>query len=134
MWNANCLSIYGTFVNSSFDMNYENLDRFLKRAFISQKPSQTRECIFKILRHSFSSKLDWSSYIVPIATGTSQNPVLISAMRFFTHSFAWNTVVMSGQVLLAATWISWINCKSRYVGLLVLNLLLFVNLLLAIQM
>ena len=33
MWNANCLSIYGTFVNSSFDMNYDNLDRFLKRAF-----------------------------------------------------------------------------------------------------
>ena len=33
------------------------------------------------------------------------------------YSHAWNIVVMSGQVLLVATWNCYISYKSRYVGL-----------------
>ena len=39
-----------------------------------------------------------------------------------SYSFEWNTVDTSWQVLLAAIWISWINCWSVCVGLLIFNL------------
>ena len=38
------------------------------------------------------------------------------------YNHAWNTVVMSGLVLLVATWICWISYKNKYAGLLVLHL------------
>ena len=43
------------------------------------------------------------------------------------YGHAWNTVVMSGLVLLVATWNCWISCKNRYTGLLVLQLLPFLK-------
>ena len=39
----------------------------------------------------------------------------------------WNTVVMSGLVLLVATWNCWISYKNSYAGLLVLHLLPLLN-------
>ena len=39
------------------------------------------------------------------------------------YGHAWSTVVMSGLVLLVATWNCWISYKNRYAGLLVLHLL-----------
>ena len=42
-------------------------------------------------------------------------------------NFAWNTVVMSGQVLVAATWNCYISYKSRDEGLLALGLLPLLN-------
>ena len=39
------------------------------------------------------------------------------------YGHAWNTVVMSGLVLLVATWNCWISYKSWHAGLLVLHLL-----------
>ena len=34
------------------------------------------------------------------------------------YSLAWNTVVISGLVLLVATWICWISYENRSAGLL----------------
>ena len=85
---------------------------------------------------SFSSKFDWGSYIISIAkSATRKIGALIRSMDFLSpevalisinvpYSLAWNTVVMSGQVLLAATWNCQIRYKNVYVGLLVLHLLL----------
>ena len=43
------------------------------------------------------------------------------------YDHAQNTVVMSGLVLLVATWNCWISYKSGYAGLLVLHMLLLLN-------
>ena len=43
------------------------------------------------------------------------------------YSHAWNTVAMSGLVLLVATWNCWISYKNGYVRLLVLHLLTLLN-------
>ena len=71
---------------------------------------------FKMLGFSFCSKLDWDSYIIFIAKTTSKKiGALIHSTKFlspevtlylykFTIRLAWNTVVMSGLVLLIATW------------------------------
>ena len=88
---------------------------------------------FKMLQLTFSSKLDWGSYIIPIAkTASKKIGALIRPIKFLypevaLYSLAWNTVVMSGMVLLAVTWICWISYKNRYAGLLVLHLLLLLN-------
>ena len=60
---------------------------------------------------TFSSKFDWDSYIIFIGkTALKKIGALIRFMKFispdFVHGHAWNAVVMSGLVLLAATW----NC------------------------
>ena len=47
---------------------------------------------------------------------------------------AWNTVVMSGLVLLVATWNCWISYKNEYAGLLVLHLLPLLNYWLIVEM
>ena len=43
------------------------------------------------------------------------------------YSPEWNTVFMSGCMLLAPAWICYINYRNRYVGLLVLHLLPLLN-------
>ena len=43
------------------------------------------------------------------------------------YSDVWNTVVMSGQVLLVATWNCWISYQNRYEKLLALHLLPLLN-------
>ena len=70
---------------------------------------------FQILGLYFSSKLDLGSCIISIAkTSTKKNEALIRSMKFLSpevalqtinlpYSLAWNTVVMPGLVLLAAT-------------------------------
>ena len=72
--------------------------------------------IFKILSLTFSSKLDWGSYIISIAKSASKKiETLVRSMKFLSLEVAlylyksiirpsWNTVVMSGLVLLVATW------------------------------
>ena len=64
---------------------------------------------------AFSSKLDWASYTISIAKTASKNiGFLIRSIKFLSpggcsvstnlpYSHAWNTVVMSGLVLLVAT-------------------------------
>ena len=43
------------------------------------------------------------------------------------YDHVWNTVVMSGLVLLVATWNCWISYRNGYIGLLVLHLLPLLN-------
>ena len=68
---------------------------------------------FKMLLLTFSSKLDWGSYIISIAKTTSKKiRALIRSMKILSPEVAqylfkstiWNTVVMSGLVPLVATW------------------------------
>ena len=84
---------------------------------------------FKMLGLTFSSKLDWGSYIVSIAkTPSKKIGALIRSMKFLSpevalylykstiRPYVWNTAVMSGLVLLVATWNCWISYRNRYVG------------------
>ena len=73
---------------------------------------------FKMQGLTFSSKLDWSAYIISIAKIASKKiGALICSIKFLspevalylhksTMQYAWNTIVMSELVLLVATW----NC------------------------
>ena len=102
---------------------------------------------FKMLGLTFSSKLDWGSYIVSIIAKTASKKIgaLISSMKFVSPEIAlysinlpyghvWNTVFMSGLVLLVATWNCWISYRNRYAGLLVLHFLLLLNPWLIVEM
>ena len=71
---------------------------------------------FKMLGLTFSSKLDWGSYIISIAkTASKKIGAIIRSMKFLSPGVAlylykstihhvWNTVVTSGLVPLFATW------------------------------
>ena len=70
-----------------------------------------------MLRLTFSSKLDWGSYVISIAkTASKKVGALICSVKFLSpevtlylnlpYDHAWNTIVMSWLLLLAATW----NC------------------------
>ena len=73
---------------------------------------------FKMLGLTFSSKLDWGSYIISIAkTASKKIGALIRSMKFLSlrlpcisinlpYAHVWNTVVTSGLVPLVVTW----NC------------------------
>ena len=109
-------------------------------------PVLEKKTSFKMLGLTFSSKLDWGSYIVSIAkTASKKIGALIRSMKFFLlrllcisislpYGHVWNTAVMSGLVLLVATWICWIIYRNGYVGLLVLHLLPLLNPWLIIEM
>ena len=88
---------------------------------------------FKMLGLTFSSKLIWCSDIISIAKTVSKKiGTLIHSMKVLSHEVAlylykstmWpcmNTVVMSGLVLLVATWNYCISYKNRYAEMLVLH-------------
>ena len=72
---------------------------------------------FMMLGLTFSSKLDWDSYLISIAkTAFKKIGACICSIKFLLrllcvslnlpYGYAWNTVFMSGLVLLVATW----NC------------------------
>ena len=50
------------------------------------------------------------------------------------YGHVWNTAVMSGLVLLVATWSCWISYRNGYVGMLVLHLLALWNPWLIVEM
>ena len=93
---------------------------------------------------TFSSKLDWGSYIVSIAkTASKKIGALIRSMKFLSPEVALYLykstiqpchVVMPGLVLLVATWNCWISYRNGYAGLLVLHLLLLLNPWLIVEM
>ena len=91
--------------------------------------------LFKMLGLTFSSKLDWGSYIISIAKSASRKiGVLIYSMKFLSHEVAlylykssirqcMEYCVMSGLVLLFANWNCWISYRNEFAGLLVLHVL-----------
>ena len=101
---------------------------------------------FKMLGLTFSSKLDWGSYIISIAkTASKKFRVLICSMKFLspevdlflyksTIAHAWNTVVMYGLVALVGTWDYYLSCKYKYAGLLAFHLLPVMNPWLIVEM
>ena len=99
----------------SFDRSNNNgsIDVKMDGSFLEEKSS------FKMLVLTFSSKLDWGSYITSIAKSTSKKiGALIHYMKFLLrllctsinlpYCHAWNTFFMSGLVLLVASWNCWI--------------------------
>ena len=60
---------------------------------------------FKMLRLSFSSKFECGSYIITnVAKTSSKKKCNLQISIILPYGFAWNTVVMSGLVLLASAW------------------------------
>ena len=90
---------------------------------------------------SFSSKLDWSSYIICIAkTAPKKIGAFIHSMKFLSPEAAlylykssiwlcmeYCCLVMSWLVLLAVTWKYQISYKIGYIGLVVLDVLSLLN-------
>ena len=85
-----------------------------------------------LLRHCDSSSL--LNWIGALALSTllkllprKLEPFFLLRLLFISinlpYSFAWNTIVTSGLVLLSATWICSVSYRSRYEGLLVQHLL-----------
>ena len=93
---------------------------------------------FKMLGLTFSSKLDWGSYIISIAkTSSKKIGALIRSMKFFLlrlfciainlqYSHVRNTVVTSWLVLQSVKFVRQ-SYKDKDAGLLVLHLLLRLN-------
>ena len=87
---------------------------------------------FKMLGLTFSSKLDWGSYIVCIAkTASKKIGALIRSMKFLSPEvvlYLYKSTIRpcmeycchSGLVLLVATWNYWKGYTNTYVGLVVL--------------
>ena len=118
----------------SLDQSKNSIDVKMDGSVLEKKTS------FKMLGLTFSSKLDWGSYIVSIAkTASKKIGALIHSIKFLSPEVAlcisislpyghvWNTAVMSGLVLLVAAWNCWIGYRNGYVGLLVLHLLPLLN-------
>ena len=116
----------------SFDWsnNTDAIDVKMDRSVLEEKTS------FKMLGLTFSSKLDWGSYIISIAKTISKKiKTLIHSMKFLSHEVAlylykstiWSCIEYSGLVLMVVTWNCLISYKNRYVGLLVLHLLPLMN-------
>ena len=90
---------------------------------------------FKMLGLTFSSILDWGSYISLLLKLHQRKlepwfvlwsfflPRLLCISINLSYGIAWNTVVMSGLVLLIATWNCYISYYNGYAGLLVLPFL-----------
>ena len=92
--------------------NNNSIDVKMDGSVLEEKSS------FKMLGLTFSSKLDWGSYIFSIAKAASKKiGALICSMKFLSPDVAlhlckstkchvWNTVVTSGLVPTVGTW----NC------------------------
>ena len=78
---------------------------------IARKKNAKKKC---------SKELDWGSYIISVAN--------------LLYGHAWNTVVMSGLVLLVASWNCWLSYKNGYAGLLVFHFLPLLNPWLIVEM
>ena len=96
-----------------------------------------KKLYFKMLGLSFSTYLDWGSYIIFLQKlRPSKLELLLVLWSLFllklhfvsvnlTNGLAWNTVVIPGLVLPATNWIYWINYRNGYIRLLVHFLPLF---------
>ena len=129
-------------VSFDWSKNTGAIDMKMDESVLEEKSS------FKMLGLTFSSKLDWGSYIISIAkTASNKIGALIRSMKFLSpevalycisinlpYSPVWNTAVRSGLLLVVATWNCWISYKNGYAGLLVLHLLPLLNPCLIVEM
>ena len=86
------------------------------RDVVEEKFLDEEKSSFRMLGLTFSSKLDWGSYIISIAkTAFKKIGALIHSMKFLllrllyisvnlSSAHVWNTVVKPELVLLVATW------------------------------
>ena len=101
---------------------------------------------FKMKGLTFSSKLDWASYIISVSKTVSKIiGAFICSMKFLSPEvvlyFCKSTIqacmeycCMSGLALLVSTWKCWTNYKNIYAELLVLHLLPYLNPWLIVEM
>ena len=91
---------------------------------------------------TLSFKLDWGS-IAKTASKKYQGldsfyevflQRLLCISTNLSYDHVWNIVVMSGLVLLVATWNCWISYNNVYAGLLVFHLQLLLNPWLIVEM
>ena len=86
---------------------------------------------FKMLGLTFSSKLDWDSYIISIAkTASNKIGALIHSMRFFSPEVVlclYKSTIRPCMEYCCHVWNYWISYKNGYAGLLVLHLLPLLN-------
>ena len=92
---------------------------------------------FKMLGFTFSANLDWSPYIISIAkTASMKIGALIRSMKYFSPEVAlyhYKSTIQTRMEYCCHVWAGApsryleLSCKSRYAGLLVLNLLLLLN-------
>ena len=104
-------------VSSDWSNNTSAVDVKLDGSVLEEKSS------FKMLGLTFSSELDWGSYIIFIAKIASDKiGAMFHSMKFLSlwllcisvnlpYGHAWTTVAMSGLVLLVATWNNWTSYK-----------------------
>ena len=126
----------------SFDQsnNTGAIDVKIDESVLEEKTS------FKMLGLTFSSKLDWSSYIISLLKLLPRKfEPWFALWSFFLlrllcsyinlpYGHRWNTVVISGAVLLVATWNCYIRYKNGYAGLLAFPLLPILNPWLIVEM
>ena len=88
---------------------------------------------FKMLRLTFSSKLDWVSHIMCIAkTASRKVGALICSMKFLASEVALylykSTIRLCMEyccyIWAGATWNCWVSYKNVYAGVLVFHLLI----------
>ena len=85
---------------------------------------------------TFSSELDWGSYIISIAkTNSKKIGALIRSMKFLSPEVALYLYKSTIRLVpLVASWNCYINYKNGFAGLLVLHLLSPVNPWLIVEM
>ena len=120
--------------------NTGSIDMKLGGSVLGEKSS------FKMQGLTFSSKLDWGSYMISIAkTASKKIGALIGSIKFFLlrllcisinvpYAHVQSTVVTSGLIPLVATWNCQTSYKNEYAELLVLHLLLLLNPWLIVEM
>ena len=105
LWDTDFSAGKTQLLSVNLSNNNGSVDVKTDGSVLEEKPS------FKTPRLTFSSKLDWVSYIIYIAKTTSNKiGALIRSMKFpspdLPYAHIWNTVVTSGLVPLIPTW----NC------------------------
>ena len=113
-----------------------SLFNIMSSSFRSNRRLQGK-IIFKMVGLTFSSKLNWGSYIISIAkTASKKVEGLIHSMKSLSPEVALYLCESTIRPCMeyfchiwagALSWNGWINYKNRYAGMLVLHLLLLLN-------
>ena len=117
-----------------------SFDRFNNNGSIDVKMDESvleEKSSFKMLGLTFSSKLDWGSYIISIAkTASKKIEALIHSMKFLSPEVALYLYESAICTCAPSCYLELLKqiCKNEYVGLSVLHFLLLLNPWLIIEM